>query len=156
MMTWTRNGYLTDVSFSFDTSGNGRLDYTGSDSTNSYYRQVRYLAGTDIYAILDADSSEDMTGFDEISVVVKEISAPFDHAKRINELANYMQNYARTIANIEEGQKAYDGSFAASGDGELSDASDTGTSPLDNVNIDESLLTLDGVTSVLKEFGYTS
>jgi hypothetical protein len=156
MMTWTRKGYVTGASFLFDASGNGKLDYSGFDGTTSYYRQVRYLAGTDIYAILDAASTVDMTELDQISIVVKEISAPFDHSKRINELANYMQNYAGTKANIEEGQKAYDGSSAASGDGVLTDASGIGTSPLDNANIDESLLTLDGVTSVLEEFGYTN
>lgn len=152
MMTWTKNGFITDTSFVFDGSGNGRLKFTGSNGQKEYFREVRYLKGTDIYAILDTFTVEGMSGFDEISIQSKEIVVEADHAQRINDLGNYMLNYAGTMANTQEGLEALN----ASGTSDTSSStSDNAGAYSTNENFDESLVSEDAVRKVAQEFGYT-
>lgn len=146
MMTWTRNGYVTSTSFNFDDAGNGRLIFTGSDGQNEYFREVRYLCGSDIYAILDTFTTEDIKGFDEINISFKELVSTSDHSQRINDLGNYMLNYAGTMANTKEGLEALNAS---------NDSSSAGNEGSDNSNFDDSLLTPEAVAGVAEEYGYT-
>ncbi len=148
MMTWTRNGYITSTSFDFDDTGNGRIIYTGSDGQNEYFREVRYLSGSDIYAILDTFTNEDIKGFDEIGITFKELVSASDHSQRINDLGNYMLNYAGTMANTNEGLEALNSSADSSSDG-------ISTGEADNTNFDDSLLTPEAVANVAEEFGYS-
>lgn len=154
MMTLTQKEHITNASFEYDESGNGRLKFTGSDGTKEYFREVRYLKGSDVYGILDTYSADDMSGFDEISIVLKEIASTADHSKKINDLGNYMANYAGTLANTREGLEAQN---AKAGDGSDNDGTSVNTTTdTTNNNFDESLLSEDAVRKVAGEFGYTS
>lgn len=153
MMTWTKNSSITDTTFVFDESGNGRLKFSGSNGQKEYFREVRYLKGTDFYVILDTFTLEDMAGFDEISIVTKEVAVEGDHSQRINGLGNFMLNYAGTMANTKEGQEALNSS-QGSGSGSSTGGNGDGTDSYSN-NFDESLLSEEAVKKVADEFGYT-
>lgn len=149
MMTWTKNSFITDTSFVFDDSGNGRLKFIGSNGQKEYFREVRYLKGTDFYVILDTFTIEDMAGFDEISIQPKEIAIAGEHSQRINDLGNFMLNYAGTMANTQEGLNALNSS------GTSDNSSSTGSTYNEEKNFDESLVSEEAVRKVAEEFGYT-
>lgn len=143
----TESGDISDASFVIDDYGNSILDYIETNGNAKSYHEIRYLKGTYIYILLDAESEEEMEIFESIDISPKETDDSIDFVSSINELANYMQNYAGTMANTKEGLDALNSSNA---DSSLdSDAVDDDKSYI----FDESLVSEEAVRLVAKEYG---